>query len=271
MTATIPSLATIGRPYAAPTEMTRPQPERLQRTWRITIAVQGTETGHALASALQAGDGRHTIELHQRPLRFADGFPCAAADLLLIQHELIEQPLETCLAQLLLQQPHRRILVLGADMHNDYLSRLVRAGAHGYLNTAAERGEIRRAVEQIMAGKVWMEHRAVSSCVSALEAGAEKAAAKLGSNIDGICQELTRREKEILCQVLRGYAIKQIAAEVHLSHQGVKMHLARLFRKFGASNRNQLILAVLDRISPVRDLSASLCSRLRSDLAETAD
>ena len=33
------------------------------------------------------------------------------------------------------------------------------------------------------------------------------------------------------------------------------MHLAKLFRKFKVSNRNQLILAAFDEISPVEDLS----------------
>lgn len=117
---------------------------------------------------------------------------------------------------------------------------------------------------------IWMEQHGIGSCVPAAESADQQMAVILRGNIDSLCADLTRREKEILCQVIRGYAIKQIAAEVHLSHQGVKMHLARLFRKFGASNRNQLILAVLDRISPVKDLSASLCRGLRANLSQTS-
>jgi len=272
MTATPPTLGAIGRPcYYAPGEITCPGQERRQRTWRITIATQHLETGQALASALEADDAQHRVELLQAPLRHADGFLSATADLLLIQNVLIEQPLENPLGKLLQQRPQMRVLVFGADMQDEYLSRLVRAGAHGYLNTPAAPADIQLAVELIMAGNAWMEHRVIRACVSAPGPDAAQLEAKLSSNIDSMCEQLTRREKEILCQVVRGYAIKQIAAEVHLSHQGVKMHLARLFRKFGASNRNQLILAVLDTISPVQDLSASLCSRLRSNLMETGD
>jgi DNA-binding NarL/FixJ family response regulator len=224
---------------------------------------------HALASALRAGDERHTVALLQSPIPHVDGFLSTNADLLLIHNELIEQPLEKPLAKLLQQQT--RVLVFGSDMQDQYLWRLVRAGVHGYLNTPAAPADIRRAVAQIMAGNAWLEHRVVRNCVCAPGPDAGQLEAKLGGNIDSMCEQLTRREKEILCQVIRGYAIKQIAAEVHLSHQGVKMHLARLFRKFGASNRNQLILAVLDRISPVQNLSATLCSGLRSNLMETTD
>ena len=271
MTATPPTLGAIGRPCYAPGEITCPEQERRQRTWRISIATQHAETGRALASALQAGDDRHTVELLQPLIGNSDGFLLTTADLLLIHNELIERPLEKPLAKLLQQQPQTRVLVFGSDMQDEHLWRLVRAGVHGHLNTPAAPADIRRAVAQIMAGNAWLEHRVVRTCVSASGPDAEQLEAKLSRNIDSMCEQLTRREKEILCQVIRGYAIKQIAAEVHLSHQGVKMHLARLFRKFGASNRNQLILAVLDRISPVQDLSASLCSRLRSNLMENTD
>ena len=65
---------------------------------------------------------------------------------------------------------------------------------------------------------------------------------------------------------MKGLAIKQIAERVHLSHQGVKMHLAKLFRKFKVSNRNQLILAAFDEMSPVEDLSLLLHNGLKKRL-----
>ncbi len=271
MTATTPTVGAIGRPCSAPGEFRYPEPERLQRPWRISIAAQHAETGRALVSALEDGDDSHAVELLQTPSHAPDGFLSVAADLLVIDTQFIEQPLEHPLAKLLQQQPQIRVLAFGVDLQDEYLSRLVRAGVHGYLKIPAAPAEFRRAVAHIMAGNTWLEHRVVRACLSAPAPEAGQLGAKLGSNIDSMCEQLTRREKEILCQVIRGYAIKQIAAEVHLSHQGVKMHLARLFRKFEASNRNQLILAVLDRISPVPDLSASLCSRLRSKLMEYSD
>jgi len=271
MTATTPCYGGTSRTDTGSSQIARAQPQQLYRPWRIAVAANRAETGHALASALQQGDDQHTIRLLQPPIRHSDGLGFAAPDLLLIQNELIEQPVESCLTRLLQERPDMRILVFGVDMNQDHLSRLVCAGAHGYLDAQAGSDEIRLAAEQVMAGNAWMEHRVIGSCVSAPRAAAAQMAAKLQNNIDNLCEQLTRRETEILCQVIRGYAIKQIAAEVHLSHQGVKMHLARLFRKFGASNRNQLILAVLDRISPTADLSLSLCNGLRSKLIERAD
>jgi hypothetical protein len=42
---------------------------------------------------------------------------------------------------------------------------------------------------------------------------------------------------------------------VFLSHQGVKAHLTTLFRKFAVKNRSQLILRVVDEVTPVDSIS----------------
>jgi DNA-binding NarL/FixJ family response regulator len=251
--------------------MVRAQPERVQRVWHIAIAAHRPETGHALAGTLQAGGDNYSIALLEPPIDHAGGFGFGEPDLLLVHNELIEEPVESSLKPLLKQYSEMRVLVFGADLSHDYRSGLVRAGVHGYFDTETDAGEIQLAVQQLLAGYTWMEQRVIGDCLSGPGTASDQMAAQLRSNIDTLCEQLTRREKEILCQVIRGYAIKQIAAEVHLSHQGVKMHLARLFRKFGASNRNQLILAVLDRISPVKDLSLALCNSLRNNLIEKTD
>ena len=61
---------------------------------------------------------------------------------------------------------------------------------------------------------------------------------------------LTRREAEVLERVLDGMSNKEIAGQLFLSEQGVKMHLGRLFKKFGVANRAQLILIAFRRVCP---------------------
>jgi hypothetical protein len=48
------------------------------------------------------------------------------------------------------------------------------------------------------------------------------------------------------------------------------MHLAKLFRKFNVNNRNQLILATFDSISPVDGLSNLLRDGLNRRLSNKA-
>ena len=70
-------------------------------------------------------------------------------------------------------------------------------------------------------------------------------------NVRAMTKGLTRREAQILSEVMKGSAIKEIAEAVNLSTQGVKAHLTKLFRKFQVTNRSQLILAVLEQVTPL--------------------
>jgi DNA-binding NarL/FixJ family response regulator len=270
MTATTPLNGAVSRACSATAELTPPTRMQLTRAWRIAIAARDPEIAHTLASALAEGDSRHEIELLRFPVLPGEGSGVREPEVLLLDNDLIEQPPEYALAALRRIRPMARILVFGEAIGADHLTRLMHAGVHGFIDINTETGELRHALRTVMAGKVWIDHCVVHYAMPTGETVDQHITLRLRSNVDKLCEQLTRREQEILCQVIKGYAIKQIAAEVHLSHQGVKMHLARLFRKFGASNRNQLILTVLNRISPTEDLCASLCKALRAKLEQTS-
>ncbi|WP_148505176.1 helix-turn-helix transcriptional regulator [Paenibacillus beijingensis] len=52
--------------------------------------------------------------------------------------------------------------------------------------------------------------------------------------------QLTRKEKEILEYVRKGYSNEEISAQLYISVNTVKTHLLNLYRKTGASNRTEL-------------------------------
>jgi DNA-binding NarL/FixJ family response regulator len=237
----------------------------------VVIAAPYREMADELAAALQRLN-------HSCRIQRADDFDAERVDwlagspgLLLIHHRLLVQPEAEFVSQILAQHPGLRILLFGQDLEDSRLLRLLCAGIQGYLPGTPGDTDLQRATAAVMSGKTWVEHSFVARCLGELQSLHNSLEADLNDRIADMSEQLTRREREILCQVIRGYAIKQIAAEVHLSHQGVKMHLARLFRKFGASNRNQLILAVLDRVSPMANLSHALCATLHRSLREDAD
>ncbi|MFQ5644876.1 MAG: DNA-binding response regulator [Thiogranum sp.] len=182
----------------------------------------------------------------------------AVPDVLLIQNDVLREPIEQFVHSILETYPGIRFLVFGKTMDDDYLYRLVRCGIHGYINERMSGDHIRHALGSVIAGKTWIERHIMERFISTQRDLDEAMESQFYTKIDQLCSNLTRREIEILGEVVKGLAIKQIAEEVHLSHQGVKMHLAKLFRKFRVSNRNQLILAAFDEISPVKDLSILL-------------
>ena len=54
-------------------------------------------------------------------------------------------------------------------------------------------------------------------------------------------QTLTKREQEILRQLSTGRTLTVIAAELHISQNTMKTHLKNLYRKIGATDRNDAV------------------------------
>lgn len=52
---------------------------------------------------------------------------------------------------------------------------------------------------------------------------------------------LTRRERDVLCELAAGKSNKMIAHSLGIAEPTVKMHLAHIGRKFGVANRTQLL------------------------------
>jgi len=187
-------------------------------------------------------------------------------DVLMIHNEIIDNPLERFIRDIHAKHPGIRLLVFGHDMDDEHLYRLVHAGVHGYINERMNGIHVERALNTVACGKKWIERHIMERFIHNGHESDTLMNARFLNKFDRLCDNLTARETEILREVIKGLAIKQIAEEVHLSSQGVKLHLARLFRKFGVRNRNQLILAVLDSISPLEDLSALLHDNLQRRL-----
>lgn len=69
---------------------------------------------------------------------------------------------------------------------------------------------------------------------------------------------LTERQREVLARVRRGLSNKEIAAELGITEEGVKAHLARLYLRFGVRNRVQLVTEVTGALADGTDASTPL-------------
>lgn len=67
-----------------------------------------------------------------------------------------------------------------------------------------------------------------------------------------VLHPLSRREKEVLCWLVRGEENSQIARRLQLSRETVKSHCSNVYRKLGVGNRQQAILQAvrLDLLEP---------------------
>lgn len=54
-------------------------------------------------------------------------------------------------------------------------------------------------------------------------------------------EDISKREREVVDLVCKGFTNKEIASNLSLSEHTVKAHISRIFRKFNVSNRSQLV------------------------------
>jgi DNA-binding NarL/FixJ family response regulator len=220
-----------------------------------------------LASMLGAQEGNELVACTELDRGCLEKLAALRPDALLIQQQSLPQAFDEFIHDVHYRVPGIKVLLFGSTMDDQgYLYHLVRAGVQGYINEHADIEHIQRALREVLQGNNWIERRILQRFVVEQQDFDEQLEAEFNARIEQFSDQLTRRELEILNEVVKGLAIKQIAERVHLSHQGVKMHLAKLFKKFGVSNRNQLIIAAFDAMSPVEDLSALLQRGLSTQL-----
>jgi DNA-binding NarL/FixJ family response regulator len=186
----------------------------------------------------------------------APGAPCMSyfvgesPDFLFIQEKAKPEPFEDFVTEMVEGFPDMRLLVFGQSMSDEYLYRIICAGAHGYFNEKMSGEHMLQAVDTVSNGQYWVERhimeRFIDDC--SFNDGIESRVKLMGNR-------LTNRETEVLELIMQGLSTSDIAEQIFLSHQGVKAHLTTLFRKFDVKNRSQLILRALDEASPVESLS----------------
>ena len=134
-----------------------------------------------------------------------------------------------------MDHPTKVIMLTLHDMPG-YVRQALSAGAAGYVLKDTEIGDLRAAIDQVMAGQ------------SALPLDLVSAAMREDSKPTRhreLSQILTSREQDVVGLVARGLTNKEIARELEISPATVKVHVERLIGKLGVADRTQAaVLAV---------------------------
>lgn len=128
-------------------------------------------------------------------------------------------------------RPKVPVLVLSMHPEDQYATRVLKAGASGYMNKESAPEELIKAIRKLLAGG-----RYVSPAL------AEKLALDLSAETEQPLHErLSDRELEVLRMIGLGKTISQIAEELHLSVTTVSTYRARILEKMNLTNTAELI------------------------------
>lgn len=126
--------------------------------------------------------------------------------------------------------PQARVLMLSAFDGDADIHAALEAGAHGYVLKSATGEELIPAIRAVAAGKRWIPR---------------EVATRLKTR--NTYEELTARELEVLNQLARGLANKEIADALKISEYTTKDHLKSILAKLRVADRTQAVTAALQR------------------------
>jgi len=120
--------------------------------------------------------------------------------------------------------PEARIIMLTTFEGDVEIQRALRAGARGYLLKSMPPKELVGVVRQVYAGKMRIPPEVVSQL-----------AEHMGE------EALTERETEVLQRIAGGNRNRDIAEQLFISEETVKVHIRHIMEKLGASDRTQAV------------------------------
>jgi len=183
-----------------------------------------------------------------------DSSRLACYEVVLINARLIQYPMSDFFQRLQQITPRARIIVFAAEADHQYIKSLMRAGVYGFVPMDASLDELCNAILAVNSGQLWFNKALLDEMVIDAIEFERLIEQSIKGRISVLNEQMTNRESDVFCLVMEGLSTREIAAQIHMSEPTVKQHLSRLFKKFDASNRSQLILSAFERVCPVTNM-----------------
>lgn len=130
--------------------------------------------------------------------------------------------------------PDIRILMLTMHKKKQYFYNAMSAGADGYLIKDDSEEELLVALEKVVSGKRYISPFMIDDF-------ADDVALIYSGKAKSPFQDLTKREKEILHLVVKGFTSRKMAEHLNISQRTVDHHRSNLLRKLDGKNSVDLV------------------------------
>lgn len=124
------------------------------------------------------------------------------------------------------QSPQVKVLILTAHMDKDNIRQALAMGADGYVLKHSGSEELIRAIQAVLAGECFFSEE--------IAAIGDHPAPEI------VVEQLSAREVEILCRVVRGETSQTIAQSLFLSVHTVRTHRKNIMEKLAVRNTAEL-------------------------------
>lgn len=131
--------------------------------------------------------------------------------------------------------PGTRIIMLTIEESNQMIAEALRAGASGYLSKTARAADVVDAIHDVMTGGAAMSPQIAKSVLD------------MFAHLDAprFDYQLTRRERDVLEQLVQGKSKKRIAKDLILSPHTVDTHLRSIYAKLHVNTQTAAVAKAL--------------------------
>ncbi len=129
--------------------------------------------------------------------------------------------------------PDVRVIMFSGIGKNDKVIQALNAGAIGYIPKNASEPELIQAVQKVALGEAWLHPSVIGHVLSQIT-GEEKK--------EGLLDNLTERELDVLKYMAQGYANQEIARLLTVSMATIHSHVSRILAKLEVSSRTQAVI-----------------------------
>ena len=133
--------------------------------------------------------------------------------------------------RLLQRSPTTKVIVVSMHLEEPYPSRMLAAGAAGYISKDSAADEVVTAIRRVNGGGHYVAADVAGNLAASLVKGPSGA-----SPFD----QLSQRETQVMLMVTKGYSTQEISDRLHLSPKTVSTYRYRLFEKLGVGNDVEL-------------------------------
>jgi NarL family two-component system response regulator LiaR len=151
--------------------------------------------------------------------------------------------------------PDTRVLILSAYDDDQFIVRLIEAGAAGYLLKNIHRRELISTIRAIFEGESVLHPSILRKVLTNFTPLPGRPTGQDPS------EKLSERELEVLKLIAYGVSNKQIADELHISTRTVQGRLSQIFTKMGVNSRTEALVRALNEgyvtLSDVRQETAA--------------
>lgn len=204
---------------------------------RISVCLLSTHSLVLQEMQRVLADTPFTLRATKLGIQDVQGGALPVADVYVIDAESAPGGVAQLVKQIVASNPEAQMLVLGAEFNQVNAFPLLNMGVKGLITHEIINQQLSRALEAISTGGFWVNRTLLASFVDSVISKSRKTEAAKSSQV-----EISRREREIIDNLLLNLSNKEIANKLNISERTVKFHVSNLLSKFNVQRRADLML-----------------------------